>query len=284
MPACGLEQEPVVRTVGDAKNVSELIALSKEATYLPALAHVEGENVLWRGHSLEEYKLCPSIHRVKVYIEQEGDEYMLEDMAYQKMEEASVKRARKLIQSYNELDENQLLSRLQHYGCPTSLLDWSESVLVAALFACLNPSKWGKPGAVWCYIHQFDTEAIQIIEPRWDTVRQSRQLAWHTKHGFYYDLVTKIEMGMEDLLPVLRSEYEVALEECYDVHENVRVEKNSGYLRKIVINNKESLIKELFQIGIKPTNINPDEVGIGQELNIEAHFRFAELQKRLRHA
>lgn len=36
---------------------------------------------------------------------------------------------------------------MQHYGCPTRLLDWSASIYVAAYFACLD--YWEQDGALW---------------------------------------------------------------------------------------------------------------------------------------
>lgn len=42
-----------------------------------------------------------------------------------------------------------LLCTMQHYGAPTRLLDWSESLLVGLFFAVKDQAEWGKPGALY---------------------------------------------------------------------------------------------------------------------------------------
>jgi hypothetical protein len=39
---------------------------------------------------------------------------------------------------------------MQHHGCPTRLLDWSDSILVALYFAVMNDIHMREDGEIWC--------------------------------------------------------------------------------------------------------------------------------------
>jgi len=46
-------------------------------------------------------------------------------------------------------DDFEWLALMQHYGLPTRLLDWTESVLVAAYFAVCDENHADKNGKIW---------------------------------------------------------------------------------------------------------------------------------------
>lgn len=61
-----------------------------------------------------------------------------------------------------ERDITSWLVTMQHYGCPTRLLDWTESPFVAAYFAYSDmPEGQTKPAALWQYDARLAMNALQ---------------------------------------------------------------------------------------------------------------------------
>ena len=93
-----------------------------------------GKNNLWfRGHSNKDWSLIPSVYR---YDNKEiFDKFEKENDICQHFRLFAPSR-------YNRCpardDYPAWLFLMQHYGCPTRLLDWSAAPLVATYFACFN--------------------------------------------------------------------------------------------------------------------------------------------------
>lgn len=78
---------------------------------------------LYRGHSAQTYDLCPSIAREKFSI---GVESRLIEVAYNRLP----------ITFKASDDKLTTLAKMQHYGIPTRLIDFTWNPLVALYFAC----------------------------------------------------------------------------------------------------------------------------------------------------
>ena len=90
----------------------------------------------WRGHGVADWSLTPSAHRESL---SETDMYL-----------RFIQRARTRHSPCPEAaDFSAWLFLMQHFGLPTRLLDWTESLFVATFFAVFNDQHYDTDGAIW---------------------------------------------------------------------------------------------------------------------------------------
>lgn len=125
----------------------------------PPLRMKWDNDIFYRGESDYNYTLKPSVLRDSIKIkksERENEIYL-----------------KVLSECSNEFSTDMshiaILSRMQHYGVPTRLLDITTNALVALYFACENPKKWGKDGTVYFFktdhknLKTFDSDTVSIL-------------------------------------------------------------------------------------------------------------------------
>lgn len=121
---------------------------------LPRLNEKMGGNIFYRGQSKVSYRLTPSVFR-KGLKEQEHTIYthIMTECAHE-LEDCNL--------------HNEILSKMQHYGVPTRLLDVTTNALVALYFACESKNN-NEDGVVFVFkteptkIKQYDSDAISIL-------------------------------------------------------------------------------------------------------------------------
>ena len=113
-----------------------------------------GVTTVFRGMPNLEYTLEPSLQR-----RTDGTE--IGDVEIQMVRDFTTMRPDAFL---NEGSHFEILSKMQHYGLPTRLLDFTENPLVALFFACEKPADNQSGGRVVCHNMYMDNSDQRIIE------------------------------------------------------------------------------------------------------------------------
>jgi hypothetical protein len=99
------------------------------------------ETVWFRGHAMAKWSLTPSLYRPPFKLQHE-----------QSLLTRFKQNALPLL-DYRPATTWEWLFLMRHHGCPTRLLDWTESPLVALYFACEERQDFdNSDGHVWCLL------------------------------------------------------------------------------------------------------------------------------------
>lgn len=99
--------------------------------------HKKGEESFFRGQASFGWKLLPSIYRNDKWIENE--DLMIKEMI------------RRFPDFLNDDKRIEVLTKLQHYGLPTRLLDLTENPLTALFFACDDKDSEDEDGRIYYF-------------------------------------------------------------------------------------------------------------------------------------
>lgn len=140
---------------GETIMCQKVDSIEKFLEQLPRLNEKMKGNIFYRGQSDVSYRLTPSILRRQME-QKENDIYMniLAECSHE------------FESTMSHID---VLSKMQHYGVPTRLLDVTRNALVALYFACDSKNNIDKDGVVYVlrensnHVKQFDSDAVSIL-------------------------------------------------------------------------------------------------------------------------
>ncbi len=171
----------------------KIIEIANFKDFIEAIERTDSQLSIYRGHGDVAWKLMPKIGRVYNYRPTIDKKYG-PDRVYQDeffAFEDFKRRATPYVQQAPQ-DDWQWISLAQHHGFPTRLLDWTESPLVAAFFACW--SKKNGDAAIFVMDrrridvanrqeHPLKLRETKIFEPHHLTSRITAQSSVFTVHS-----------------------------------------------------------------------------------------------------
>ena len=136
------------------KNLADyikLISVISSIEYSP----IYGERIIYRGMSDNSYRLEPGLARIND-LEEDSEHAYINEFLIRRPDE------------FSGLNEFGMLAKMQHYGLPTRLLDFTTNPLVALYFAC--ESKFAINGRVVCHSTFLQNDSIPIINTICDRI------------------------------------------------------------------------------------------------------------------
>ena len=135
-------------------NLSEYIRL---ITTISSIGKNEpyGETVIYRGIADSDYNLLPGLARIKKE-EPDIESTLINDFLTRRPD------------AFSRLSEFDTLAKMQHYGLPTRLLDFTLNPLVALYFAC--ETKTARKGRVLCHSTYLSSDSSEYVNAICKTV------------------------------------------------------------------------------------------------------------------
>jgi hypothetical protein len=254
-----VESEAKYETV----QVKNLLDLIKSFT----VAVRSDPSIVWRGQTRSQRPLTPSLFRS----EPKWKNWSW-DSKENKLLRCFEKSSRQWVKEYHAENFIERLTLAQHHRLPTRLLDWTESPLIAAFFACLdaaeNPKKLSD-GAVW----RLRTNAVRFVLTDERSERKklpdgthSPAIPENTPNGLNGDFDTFL------FYPQRLHPRQINQLAAYTVHPNPDPKNSSDFSQ--ILRPEESLVKYIFpkeikqkalaklwSLGIRYENIFPDPEG-----------------------
>jgi len=213
-------------------------------------------DVWWRGHACCDWQLVPHVFRNDKRAANEKN-LMLRFIT---------KAATRHEDCPDPSDGAGWMFLMQHYGLPTRLLDWSESILVAAYFA--STERLDQDGEIWSLL-PYHLNNEQLGSPELPLPYSS-----HVRR-FFEAAFGKATIDQDEAVAVVPLEADVRmLAQCgtYTIHSSNRpmdqLPHASKYLMRVPVpaKTKQSLAKELWNVGIRRSNLFPDLQNLAAEL------------------
>lgn len=214
-----------------ATSVMGFIKIVKDISKSELFHSLSDLRTVYRGHSDKDYALLPSLFRDDDHLKNESL-YLREFM-------------RQLPEECINLSYFDILSKAQHFGVPTRLLDFTLNPLVSLFFACnSNPEK---DGAVICITDCslfFQEETTVYIIMNY-IFRFKHEMSWNTRYADLLKNLINAKMDIPyyvdaDLIDkVLTADLPLFIKPSL-TNERVRVQKGVFALYKTPLNNSKN--------------------------------------------
>ena len=222
----------------------------------------------WRGHSaILDWNLVPSVYR-----RGDGNHYGYESNIVARFAARAPSRSGDL----PELGRwDQWLVLMQHYGLPTRLLDWTESVLVAIYFAVREHQD--KDGRLWAFSpHKLNQRQIGVSANVTPGHTQVRRLFLPP-----FDQNAQQHEEIVDFLPTEVDTRMILQQSGFTVHGTPESLDSLEYQDEILMkwdtpaSAKRTLVAQLARLGIRESTLFPDLEHLAKEI-ASLNFRLAD--------
>lgn len=253
---------------GDTKDYSEIqtFTIKNFQHYIAWITQaIRCEHAIYRGVSNKDYSLVPKFGRLELK-NHAGEELTLPECVKEERNMLFRFRSRAFPHvSAHQFSEWEWMAIAQHHGLPTRLLDWLQSPLVAAYFACkpnrgsgMEPVFSDKDAAVYIY---HDSSIISAGSNQLETP---------------YRLLEPVVAYPSRVIPRL-----VGQQGLFTVQPDPRLElkpTRDTWIYKIIIKaeQKNDFWSSLFRLGIRDLLIAQDLDGVAQEVISMRDFRCQE--------
>jgi len=177
------------------------------------------------------------------------------------------------------------LFAMQHFGVPTRLLDWTESLLVGAYFAAYHEPKSCECGTGSCKPTLWVLNPVKLNQenPRLAgmnvevlTTTDSAADAWApgvTETYFAPSPIALYGTHNSPRIVAQQGTFTVGGKEDMPLEVSKAVVSDDNVLEKIVINSThQELIQQLRTLGVRRSTVYPDLSGLGYDITIEEVF------------
>jgi len=213
----------------------------------------------WRGQPVSTWDLLPRIYHREDLSDEESLLIDFRTKARSRHSECPV-----------QDDYSSGLFLMQHHYLPTRLLDWTESILIAAYFVINREKYTSKPGALWA-LDPDRLNRVQFPGTSGKFVPEDEEVIPLFKHAFR----PRGKRRIKKIAAINPDEVEIRMMiqmSVFTIHGTSqplnKIKDNEKFLMKFGIpaNVKEELSGMLFDLGIRESNLFPDLDHLAKEL------------------
>lgn len=228
-------------------------------SFVAYVTEVCGYEPWFRGQPKFDYKLTPSVRR-KEYTSKVSEQYMATNFM--------IETQRLNPNTPDVYDSAAWLARMQHYGLPTRLLDWSSSPLVSLFFALDEKEPTEEDAALWALdaqrLNERMGEGPYLLPMGYNTVKKYLHGAFDGRVEKSEKIIACCGIGSDLRMYVQQSNFTVhdttylALDEMVEARDILWKIRIPGEV-------KRRLVHELKLLGFHESTIYPDMQHIANE-------------------